>query len=434
MSEHESERSGRPERRGPGGSSGRPAGNSGRGGRGDSSDRSGGRRSGERSNDRNRGDSRFEPRDLGRDRPGRGGDGRENSERPAWQTRVDRVRDDSRPKSPMIPEEITEQDLDLLVRVQFKTLSPENAERVSRHLAMVNLLIEQDPELAHRHAIAAAERAGRIAVVRETLGVTAYTVGDFALALRELQTYRRLSGNNNQIPLMVDSERGLGRPDRALELGRSVNRAELEPGVRVNLAIAMSGARLDRGENDLALAELEISELNPSKVLEYSPHLFRAYAHTLEILQRDKDAQRWHNLADRAEIAIAAKSAPASEVFSVIEEITIPEPYESRAPRADRDAQDRSQGERRRFDRPGGERRTLSDAENSGPRRSGAGPRRDGQPPRRDGGSRTGKFERRVEPDRPRREQPENRDSGSMPDSTSGESSPWKRPKSDEQN
>ena len=276
------------------------------------------------------------PRTGGRfERPGRAGEGRPGQDRPAWQQRVDRERDPNRAKSPMIPEEITDKDLDLLVRVQFKTLSPENSERVARHLAMVNLLINDDPELAHQHAIAAADRAGRIGVVRETLGLTAYTVGDFALALREMQAYRRISGKDDQLPIMVDCERGLGRPDKALELGRSVDPKTLEPGVRVNLAIALSGARLDRGENELALAELEIAELNPEKVFDYSPQLFFAYADTLEILGRTAESKRWANLGDRAAVALAQKNAPAVEVQDIIEEIEIPAPYESRNPRVD---------------------------------------------------------------------------------------------------
>ena len=59
---------------------------------------------------------------------------------------------------------------------------------------------------------------------RESLAITAYATGDFALALRELRTYRRISGSDDQIALMVDSERGVGRPDRALEVGRAVDK------------------------------------------------------------------------------------------------------------------------------------------------------------------------------------------------------------------
>lgn len=244
--------------------------------------------------------------------------------RPAWQTRVERPVREDREKSPLIPEEITPQDLEIGVRAQLKTLTAENADMVARHLAMVALLINEDPELAHKHALAAAQRAGRIAVVRETLGITAYTIGDFALALRELLTFRRISGSNDQLPLMADSERGLGRPDRALELGRSVDRSKLSPSVRVNLAIAMSGARLDLGDNEMALAELEIAELNAAKVFDYSPPLFWAYADTLEILGRENDAKRWSELAARAEAAIRDQRQPNGEVLEVLEEIQIP--------------------------------------------------------------------------------------------------------------
>ncbi len=263
--------------------------------------------------------------------------------RPDWQQRVARPVDYDKPKSPLIPDEITEKDLELGLRVQLKTLTPENAERVARHLAMVGLLIDQDPELAHEHALAAASRAARIAFIRETVGVTAYTVGDFAVALRELLTFRRISGSNDQLPLMVDCERGLGRPDRALELGRSVDRAELLPGVRVNLAIAMSGARLDRGENDLALAELQIPELNPEKVFPYSVPLFFAYADTLEVLGKDAESQRWASLAERADAALMGNPGPEDEVFQVLEEFEIPvrterTEWEPREERGSRDA------------------------------------------------------------------------------------------------
>jgi hypothetical protein len=225
----------------------------------------------------------------------------------------------------MIPDEITDQDLELGIRVQLKTLTAENAEMTARHLAMVSLLHEQDPELAHQHALAAARRAGRIAIVRETLGVTAYQVGDYGLAIRELTTYRRLSGSNDQLPIMVDSERGLGRPEKALELGRSVDRKSLPTSVRVNLAIVMSGARLDLNQTDLALAELEISELDPTKVFEFSTNLFRAYAETLILGHRESEAKKWSDLADRAEQHFLGSNNPENEVFSVIEEIQIPE-------------------------------------------------------------------------------------------------------------
>ncbi|MDP4756506.1 MAG: hypothetical protein NWR78_05115, partial [Aquiluna sp.] len=147
---------------------------------------------------------------------------------------------------------------------------------------------------------------------------------------------------------IVDSERGMNRPDRALKMAREADRKSLTPAVRVNLAIAASGARLDLGENELALSELEIPELNPAKVFDYSPPLFRAYASTLEVLGRAEDAKKWADLADRAEQALAG--AP-EDVLEVIEEITIPKLTER--PRMDPANKPRPPFERKQFENRG---------------------------------------------------------------------------------
>ncbi|WP_233201647.1 hypothetical protein [Cryobacterium sp. Y11] len=207
---------------------------------------------------------------------------------------------------PELPDDISANDLDRIARNELKTLTKENAETVGRHLAMAARVIDENPQLAHQHVMSAARRAGRIGVVRESLAITAYATGDFALALRELRTYRRISGSNDQLPLMVDSERGVGRPDRALELGRSVDRSTLSPSVQVGLAIAMSGARLDRGETDAALVELEIPQLNPNTAFSYSPELFAAYAEVLTELGREDEADEWLQRASRADAALGA--------------------------------------------------------------------------------------------------------------------------------
>ncbi|MBG6059940.1 hypothetical protein RCH16_003364 [Cryobacterium sp. MP_M5] len=219
---------------------------------------------------------------------------------------------------PELPDDITSQDLDRIARNELKTLSKDNAEAVGRHLAMAARVIDEDPELAHRHVMSAARRAGRIAVVRESLAITAYATGDFALALRELRTYRRISGSNDQLPLMVDSERGVGRPDRALELGRSVDRATLPASVQVALAIAMSGARLDLGETEAALSELEIPQLDPKTAFSYSAELFAAYAEVLEELGREDEAELWTERAERADAAVSGAS-DADETIEILE-------------------------------------------------------------------------------------------------------------------
>ena len=227
----------------------------------------------------------------------------------------------TRHDDPEIPEGVKDSDLDRVARNELKTLAKDNAEGVAQHLVMASRLIETDPELAHRHALSAARRAGRIGVVRETLAITAYATGDFALALRELRTFRRISGRNDHLPMMVDSERGVGRPDKALELGRSVPRSTLPVPVQVELAIAMSGARLDLGQLDSALTELQIPQLDPTKAFSYSPALFDAYAAVLEELGRDDEAEEWYSRAEAAQDALDLSDVPdGDDTVEVYEE------------------------------------------------------------------------------------------------------------------
>ena len=227
----------------------------------------------------------------------------------------------ARHDAPEIPEGVVAADLDRVARNELKTLEKENADGVALHLVMAAKLIDEDPELAHQHAISAARRAGRIGVVRETLAITAYATGDFALALRELRTYRRITGRDDQLPMMVDSERGIGRPDKALELGRSVQKSTLAVPVQVELAISMSGARLDLDQKEAALAELQIPQLDPTKAFTWSPALFESYGAVLEELGRDEEAEVWYTRADTAADALeSAGVTDDNEVVEIIEE------------------------------------------------------------------------------------------------------------------
>ena len=348
---------------------------------------------------------------------------RTDKERPEWQTRVHRVK--TVEKSPLIPSQVTPDDIDISVRVQLKTLTAENAEMVARHLAMVSFLIDDDPKLAHKHALAASRRAGRLAIVHETLGLTAYASGEFALAIRELLTHRRLSGSNDQLPLIVDSERGLDRPERALEAVVGVDRSKLDIGVRINLAIVLSGARLDLGQAKLAVQELEIPELNPKRIFEQSPLLFRSYAESLR--EAGSDGDKWDDLAIRAERAIAGQG---EELFQVFEEISIPtsEDFERSAkPAGSFNKSDRkfTPGERKFTPREGGAARPDRPDRSSSSNRSDR-PDRTDRPsrPSSDRSERTDRPSRPDRSDRPdrsssssRTDRPDRTDRPSRPDS-----------------
>ena len=81
---------------------------------------------------------------------------------------------------------------------------------------------------------------------------------------------------------MVDCERALGRPDRALDLAASPEARTLEPAERVELAIVVSGIRLDAG--DAAGAEALVAKLSPALQSDPPVKAVRALAHFARLL------------------------------------------------------------------------------------------------------------------------------------------------------
>ena len=243
-----------------------------------------------------RGDSG--PRQFGRDRA---------EDRPVRVPNARDLRSANRPdreRSPQIDEDVTGKELDRATQHQIKTLEGTSAEWVARHLVMAGRLIDEEPELAFQHALAASRRGGRLAAVREAVGLTAYAAGHYGEALREFRTYRRISGSNVHLPVMADCERGLGRPDRALDVVRSEEAKDLDAPGKAELAIVAAGARTDLGQLDAAVAELEIPQLDINRAFSYSPRLFRAYADALAAVGRGDEAARWQKQAVVAENAL----------------------------------------------------------------------------------------------------------------------------------
>jgi len=199
------------------------------------------------------------------------------------------------PKGPRVPEpdlpdEVTGKELDRSVFQQLRTLSKENAEGVARHLVMVAVqLAADDLDAAEAHAATVVRRAGRVPAAREAMGMVAYRKGDFAKALAEFRTVRRLSGSSHLLALMVDCERGLGRHERALELAASPEATTLTAAERVELAIVVAGVRRDLGQDEAALLALKRPELRSAS----APRLHYAYADTLLALGREDEAREW---------------------------------------------------------------------------------------------------------------------------------------------
>ena len=194
---------------------------------------------------------------------------------------------------PPLSDEYTVAALDTEVRRDLRGLQKDTADSVARHLVAAGSLVDEDPQLALEHARYARRRASRIAVVREAAGIAAYHAGEWAEALAELRAARRMGGGPIHLPVMADIERALGRPERAVDIARGTEAAELGTAGRIELAIVGAGARRDLGELDAAVVGLQIPELDPSRREPWSARLFYAYADNLLAAGRESDALQW---------------------------------------------------------------------------------------------------------------------------------------------
>ena len=203
---------------------------------------------------------------------------------------------------PAIPDDVTGFELDRSVKNQLRTLSKENAVGVGQHLVMVATYLDTDIEAALAHAETAVRRAGRVPAAREALGLVHYRKGEWAKALSEFRTARRLSGSSHMLPFMVDAERGLGRPERALDLAASPEAATLDQAERIELAIVVSGIRRDLGQFEAAAVGLQLPQLKVGSRDHWAARLFYAYAEAL-LARGDQDgALTWFGNAAGADV------------------------------------------------------------------------------------------------------------------------------------
>lgn len=194
---------------------------------------------------------------------------------------------------PPIPADIEAKQLAPEIRGELTTLDRSTADTVARHLVAAGLLLDEDPEAALAHARAARARSGRIAAVREAVGIAAYHAGDWAQALAELRAARRMGSRSALLPLIADCERGIGRPERAIELARSPEAAELTGDAADEMRIVAAGARSDLGQHEQAIAILSTPQLDRTRTGQTAVRLFYVYAETLLAMGRNEEALQW---------------------------------------------------------------------------------------------------------------------------------------------
>jgi len=194
---------------------------------------------------------------------------------------------------PPIPDDVAAKDLDKFSLRALSGLPDKLVDRIARHLVMAGLLLQEDPETAHKHALAARARATRNPMVREAVGETAYAAGNFAEALSEFRAAKRMNGAYYYVPMMADCERALGRPEKAIKMDTSEVRAKLDEAGQIELTIVVAGARRDIGQADAAIRLLETEPLHTKGRADWVARLRYAYADALLDAGRRDEAVEW---------------------------------------------------------------------------------------------------------------------------------------------
>ena len=272
------------------------------------------------------------------ERDGRRGGARGRPDRAAPR-REDERRDGDRqrPRFPSVPASIDADQLDPAARAELRTLPADLAESVARFL--VAAAQADDAERGYEYALAARRLAARVGIVRETCGIAAYRAGKWAEALAELRAARRLTGQGSYLPLMADSERALGRLDRALDLVTGPEASSLSRDTQIELRIVESGIRRDQGFAEAAVVALQIPELTDGRHRPASARLFYAYADALIDASREDEARYWFG---RAAAADTVGETDAAERVDDMDMLVLDDLEDDDLYADDRDGQDAS--------------------------------------------------------------------------------------------
>ncbi|WTX60978.1 tetratricopeptide repeat protein [Streptomyces sp. NBC_00648] len=192
-----------------------------------------------------------------------------------------------------IDEDVTGNEIDEDVHQELLSLPKTLAEDVAQNLVMVARLIDEDPEQAYAYSRIALRLASRVAAVREAAGFAAYATQKYSEALAEFRAARRMTGHVELWPVMADCERGMGRPERALEMAGAPEVQKLDKASQVEMRLVAAGARRDLGQLDAAIVTLQSPELASNSVQPWTARLRYAYADALLAAGREDEAREW---------------------------------------------------------------------------------------------------------------------------------------------
>ena len=154
----------------------------------------------------------------------------------------------------------------------------------------------------------------RAVSIREFLGLAYYHQGRWQEAARELSTFRRISGTTEQNPVLADSYRAMGKPEKAVEYVDEIKRGTVPDAVFYEGAIVAAGALADSDRLDDAIARLEALDLRPEVA---DAHHLRAWYMLGDLLARKgrfTQAREWFE-------AVASADPDATDASERVEKL-----------------------------------------------------------------------------------------------------------------
>lgn len=134
-----------------------------------------------------------------------------------------------------------------------------------------------------------ASRYAAVAEVQELYGLTLYRLGRWTAAAHRLEQYEELTGAIDQLPVLADCYRALGRLPDVHDVWDRIRRAGPDAATITEGRIVAAGALADEGRLRDAIRLLEAGPLRPKRPQEHHLRLWYALA---DLYDRVGDLQR----------------------------------------------------------------------------------------------------------------------------------------------
>ena len=146
------------------------------------------------------------------------------------------------------------------------------------------------PAKAIREGEVAKKLAPRSGAVREILGLAYYQAERYREAVAEVQTYRRLTGRQDQNHIAADSYRALGQADKAVSLATDELRSKAPAAARAEAAVVGASALADQERYEEALALIRRFRTDPDEARPFDLRVWYVMADIYEQAGRTREA------------------------------------------------------------------------------------------------------------------------------------------------